>query len=376
MMDNRDVLTHVRINRAAYITYWIQAFNERFPNRYDESYMYSMGEKGFGYITDLETAVEAYPLHNNLLGNCIPLEQLVEQEGVETGMLFLAAQLWRQTLLEVGESTLTLTLFKQMNARIDYFETVMCQNYWNQSISQMKDNASAITKHHDDRISLVGKMAASMAHEIRNPMTSIKGFLKLLRSTITSNNYERAEAYLDFIDDECDHILMQVTGFLSFSKKPIMDEAKDLISAKQVLDHILSLLNPRLINENVDLTLTISANLMLNVQKMAIQQVLSNLLNNGIDALSKLKSDKKIHIAVMEDNFHTYIRVSNNGPSIPSKMNDVIFNPFVTDKENGTGLGLAICKQIMLKNDGDISFTSNEKETSFLLAFRKNIDSD
>jgi two-component system, sporulation sensor kinase D len=372
-MDNFNVLTKVRNNQAAYITHWIREFNARFPNHYEESDLYSMGERSFSYITDLHIAVEDYPIHNNLMGNFIPLEQLVEQQGVETGVLFLAAQLWRQTLLEVGEHTMTLALFKQMNARIDYFETLMSRNYWNQYISLMKDNASAITKHHDDRISLVGKMAASMAHEIRNPMTSIKGFLKLLRTTISQNKYERADAYLDFIEDECDHILMQVTGFLSFSKKPIMDEEKIHISAKHVLDHILSLLNPRLINENVDLSLTVSSSVMLNVQKMAMQQVLSNLLNNGIDALSELKSDKKIRITVMEDSLHTYIRVSNNGPSIPSEMNNVIFNPFVTDKENGTGLGLAICKQIMLKNDGDITFTSNEKETTFLLTFRKTV---
>jgi two-component system, sporulation sensor kinase D len=371
-MNNSDALTKVRNNREAYISFWIREFNARFPNHYEESYLYSLGEKGFNYITEMDTAVEVYPIHNNLMGNFIPLEQLVEQQGVEKGTLFLAAQLWRQTLLEVGEGTIDLALFKQMNTRIDYFETLMCENYWNQSISLIKDNESAITKHHDDRISLVGKMAASMAHEIRNPMTSIKGFLKLLRTTINRKNYDRADAYLDYIEDECDHILMQVTGFLSFSKKPIMDEEKISISAKQVLDHILSLLNPRLINENVDLSLSVSSSVMLNVQKMAIQQVLSNLLNNGIDALSELKSERKIHITVMEDSLHTYIKVSNNGPSIPAELNHVIFNPFVTHKENGTGLGLAICKQIMLKNDGDISFTSNEQETAFLLTFRKN----
>jgi two-component system, sporulation sensor kinase D len=366
-MENNNLLADVRSMQREYVAYWMRELNARFPDRYEESYLQGLGETAFKYITDLSIAVEEHPIQHELVDSCCSLEQ----HGNQSELIFWAVQLWRQTLLEVGEQTLTLTLFKQMSGRIDYFETVICKKYWNKAITSLEDNASAITQHHDDRISLLGKMAASMAHEIRNPMTSIKGFLKLLRVTMNQSNYERADAYLDFIEDECDHILMQVTGFLSFSKKPIMDEEMVRISVKQVLDHILSLLNPRLINENVDLSLSVSSEVMIHVQKMAIQQVLSNVLNNGIDALSKLKHNKKICISVIEDNLHTYINVSNNGPRIPAELNSTIFNPFVTDKENGTGLGLAICKQIMLKNEGDITFTSNELETTFLLTFRK-----
>jgi two-component system, sporulation sensor kinase D len=366
-MDKPNFLTDVRSMKHAYISYWSKLFSKRFPDHYDATYLYSLGEAGFNYITELHIAADFHPFQRSLMEGFLLFEK--QEEGV--AFIFWALLLWRQTLLEVEENSLTLASYKQMNSRIDGIEVLIFTKYWKNYLSPDQDNSSAITLQHDDRISLLGKMAASMAHEIRNPMTSIKGFLKLLRHNINENNYERADSYLGFIEDECDQILMQVTGFLSFSRKPIMDEEMVHISVRQVLDHILSLLNPRLINENVDLLLDIPPGAMLYVQKMGIQQVLSNVLNNGIDALSELRSDKKMSISIVEDSFNTYIQVANNGPRVPEELYSTIFNPFVTDKENGTGLGLAICKQIMLNNEGDITFTSNEKETVFMLTFRK-----
>ncbi|SFK74699.1 His Kinase A (phospho-acceptor) domain-containing protein [Paenibacillus sp. 1_12] len=365
-MDNPNFLTSVRSMKPVYITYWCKLFRERFPDHYEEAMLQSLGEAGFNYITEFHIAVDTHSLQHSLMDGFFILE--TQEEGLE--LILWAMLLWRHTLQEAGEDSLTLALFKQMSSRIDDMEALILTKYWKkQQLGQ--DNSSALTLQHDDRISLLGKMAASMAHEIRNPMTSIKGFLKLLRYNINQNSYERADSYLGFIEDECEQILMQVTGFLSFSRKPIMDEEMVHISVRQVLDHILSLLNPRLINENVDLTLNVPQGSMLYVQKMGIQQVLSNVLNNGIDAVSELKSNKKMSISVVEDSSNTIIQVANNGPSVPEELYSTIFNPFVTHKENGTGLGLAICKQIMLNNEGDITFTSNEKETVFELTFRK-----
>jgi two-component system, sporulation sensor kinase D len=366
-MDNKTLLTKVRAMQHEFVSYWVREVCARFPRRYDEARLYSLGETSFHYITDLHLAVEEHPIKYIILDK----SRYLQKHQIHTIDIFDAIQLWRKTLLEVGEGMLTLSLFKEMSYRIDFCEEIVFHDYWNRAMAHMQNNTTAITQHHDDRISLLGKMAASMAHEIRNPMTSIKGFLQLLRTNISQHNYERADTYLDFIDNECDNILMQVTGFLSFSKKPINDEEKVQIPLKQVLDHNLSLLNPRLINENVDLSVVIPSDILLKVQKMAIQQVFSNILNNGIDAMTEMKHNKKITIECIEDNRCIYIDVSNNGPRIPEEMDSTIFSPFVTDKENGTGLGLAICKQIMLKNDGDITFTSSDFETTFRLIFNK-----
>ncbi|MCC2686215.1 MAG: sensor histidine kinase [Paenibacillaceae bacterium] len=101
---------------------------------------------------------------------------------------------------------------------------------------------------------------------------------------------------------------------------------------------------------------------------MSIQQVLSNLLNNSIDALSSVAYSKVISIHTYTDDTHFYMDIVDNGSGIPEEIQKTIFRPFVTNKINGTGLGLAICKQIMEKNNGDIHFSSRKGETKFTLS--------
>ncbi|PZE21345.1 sensor histidine kinase [Paenibacillus xerothermodurans] len=366
-MENDPLIAQFREMRHEFVSTWLSNVSERLPDRFDTIELYQQGTAYFTYITDLHIPAELHPALHSAVNWYIQSDQ----KEIQYFQIMYSSHSWRRALLEVGELWLTVSLLKQLFARIDYFEMEVCRSFRQHEVVRFKQRDVAMDELHEDRMNLVGKMAASMAHEIRNPLTSIKGFLKLLRSGIQNKVVDKPLKYLDFIEHECDNIHMQVTGFLSFSKKPIMEEELVSISVKQVLEHNLSLLGPRLINENVDLTLSVPAETTLLVQKLAIQQVLSNLLNNGIDALTALKSERKIHISAYEDANHVYIEVSNNGPRIPAALQKTIFNPFVTDKANGTGLGLAICKQIMAKNHGDISFTSNDTETSFLLTFAK-----
>ncbi|WP_171654472.1 sensor histidine kinase [Paenibacillus foliorum] len=366
-MDNKSLLVKMREMEQQYITHWIDALYNQSSGDTNHEELSRRGQSFFQYITDCHIPADNHPL----LLEAVSWADKVENHEDQIKWIINNSHLWRSALLEVGGDTLSLGLFKQISSRIDHFEIVLCCSCWEKAKSRIKEMDVEFDRFHEDRINLIGKMASSMAHEIRNPLTSIKGFLKLLRLGIHQQAFEKADTYLDYIEHECDNILMQVTGFLSFSKRPIIEEELVCVSARQILDTNISLLNPRLIDENVDLLLTVPEKMKLKVQKLAIQQVLSNLLNNGIDALSVLKSNKKMSISCSEDSAYNYIRVSNNGPSIPAELAQTIFTPFVTNKEHGTGLGLAICRQIMTKNNGDISFTSNESETAFLLKFPK-----
>lgn len=90
-----------------------------------------------------------------------------------------------------------------------------------------------------------------------------------------------------------------------------------------------------------------------------------------MDALCDVKGSKTIQLICHEDEHHVFISVKDNGPGIPDTLKPNVFTPFVTSKQNGTGLGLAICKQIMEKNNGDITFTSSPGETIFTLSLAK-----
>jgi signal transduction histidine kinase len=217
-------------------------------------------------------------------------------------------------------------------------------------------------------------MAASMAHEIRNPLTAIEGFIQLIRTEMNSPNslnLSKVNGFIDIIQNEFSGLYGQITSFLSFSKNDGLVEPYVLCTGKRLIESVLELVNPRLINENIQVKLGLPCGKPLAVQKTAIQQVLSNLLNNSIDALSTVSYPKMIAIRTYDDDANYYIEVIDNGPGIPAEIQDTVFTPFVTGKVNGTGLGLAICKQIMKKNKGDIRFISKQGETKFTLSLAK-----
>ncbi|MFD1774885.1 sensor histidine kinase [Paenibacillus rhizophilus] len=134
---------------------------------------------------------------------------------------------------------------------------------------------------------------------------------------------------------------------------------------------MLVLINPLLINNNIELTVDLPEELAVCVQKTPIQQVLSNLLNNSIDALGNVSREKRIWISSDEDEQWIYLKIANNGPKIPDDIQRKLFQPFVTGREHGTGLGLTICKKIMENHKGNMFFRSTDNETVFILGFKK-----
>lgn len=209
-----------------------------------------------------------------------------------------------------------------------------------------------------------------MAHEIRNPLTSIKGFIVLIRKILPPAALHIIDKYLTIIDSEFRNIEMQITGFLSFSRKPIAEENAESTPISTLLEKTLVLVNPLLLNENIELVLDVEEGLEAHLQKLAMIQVFSNLLNNAIDALRESdRLPRLIAIKAYVDGKYVYVRISNTGPEIPASIQASLFDPFVTGKTEGTGLGLAICKQIVERNGGEIRFETGSKETTFTLRF-------
>jgi two-component system, sporulation sensor kinase D len=291
--------------------------------------------------------------------------------------LLASAQSWMDAFMNFlfkYENTKTaLECSHVLMSRQNIFLRLISEIYLQKSVEIIEEKDVKIDKLHNDRLSLIGKMASSMAHEIRNPLTSIAGFLKLIRRNILNGNQAQLLGYIDVIDDEFDLINMQIVGFLSFSKNGVAEEKYIEISSMQLVHETLALLYPRLLNDDINLVLHVECNCVIHVQKIPIQQVLSNIISNAIDALNTVHYQREIKIFCSQDEEYTYIHVVNNGPEIPNEMKNSLFLPFVTAKENGTGLGLAICKEIMIKNNGGIDFKSNADDTSFILSFSKQL---
>lgn len=297
------------------------------------------------------------------------------QQRTPLELIIADSHCWRRAILETvsdaGDAVSAINI-AAVHRRIDELQLMLAKRYAGRAFGPLHTEHSGIDELHDDRLSLLGKMAAAMAHEIRNPLFAIEGFLKLIKAQfihVPEQVQHRVETYMEVVEKEFDGLYRQITSFLSFSKQGGKEETAVVVPIGDIVDNAVRLLLPRAANENVELTVRLESSPPALLRPTAIQQVLINLINNGMDAMADSPGSKRIEVRSVQDIDCYRIIISNNGPVIPEDIQRTMFEPFVTTKKNGTGLGLAICRQIMQQHGGDLAYTPQGGETAFTLTF-------
>ncbi|MHB8125753.1 MAG: ATP-binding protein [Desulfitobacteriaceae bacterium] len=211
-----------------------------------------------------------------------------------------------------------------------------------------------------DRLNLIGEMAASISHEVRNPMTTVKGFLQLLKNKQESRDKE----YFDLMIEELDRANSILSEFLSISRtKPTMFEWYNI---NDIVTSTLPLVQADVLNTDKLLTVELNnvPDLQLNIQE--IRQLLLNLVRNGLEAMS---SGGQLRIRTFSTNSEVALVVSDEGNGIELDILEKLGQPFFTTKENGTGLGLAVCYGIVSRHNGRISVKTSPKGSTFYVYF-------
>ncbi|WP_159887495.1 two-component system sensor histidine kinase NtrB [Paenibacillus puerhi] len=371
MNDDELGLNFLKRCRSEIIGEWTKMMTDEFPSFYQRGVFNGGSAIFFDYMCDIHSPLVEHPIRHLV---SFWTQKLIEN-GIPLDHIFKSSMFWRISLLRAFENQRetgngwSLPLLSALLDRLDGFTLMIAQEYVACTTGQLENHKEVITQLRDERLDLISKMAASMAHEIRNPLTSILGFLKLIRKQLPEDKRDKTLQYLSIVESEFENINMQITGFLSFSKNRVAEEAAVDMTAEQLLDSVISLLEPRFVSENVHLAVSVENSAKLRIQKLAVQQVISNVINNGLDALCRVKNPKQMVIQGFSEGGAYIIEISNNGPVIRQDMMDTLFEPFVTDKVEGTGLGLAICRTIMRKNKGDITCASSPGKTSFKLTF-------
>ncbi|MCD5322789.1 MULTISPECIES: ATP-binding protein [Pontibacillus] len=206
-----------------------------------------------------------------------------------------------------------------------------------------------------EKMSVAGQLAAGIAHEIRNPLTSLKGFLQLLEAGI-----EGKDEYYSIMGEEIDKI-ENITSELLFISKPMTNDPKEE-SVVSLMKDVCKLMETQAHLHNVDIEIKQEEWLKVYCDRSQIKQVFINIIKNAIEVMSD--SGGTVSIDIYERNGDACMDVIDEGPGIPEHLIEKIKEPFFTTKKNGTGLGLMITNQILEKHDGSLTILNNEPKGS------------
>jgi len=205
-----------------------------------------------------------------------------------------------------------------------------------------------------EKLAAVGRLAAGVAHEIRNPLSSIRGFAYLLGRGHGKETPERE--YADVMVREIDRINHVVTDLLNFSR-PITLEP-EATRLPDLLDHVASLVSADAKTHGIDIHLDCETGMPpMSLDPNQVTQALLNLMLNAINAM-ETGGAVKIRASVFHEGAGVELQVEDNGPGIDPDVQEKIFEPFYTTRERGTGLGLAMVRKIAENHDGGVSVES------------------
>ncbi|SKC41775.1 transporter substrate-binding domain-containing protein [Maledivibacter halophilus] len=216
-------------------------------------------------------------------------------------------------------------------------------------ISQEKKIKAELSRK--DKMRALGLMVAGLAHEIRNPLTSIKTFVDLIPQKIDNPTFKNK--FMEIVPNEINRLNNLITDLLEYSKPRGYNPEE--IYIKEMFNSILILFSKNFKDKCVSTTIKIDDDHKVFADKPQIKQVFINLILNSIDSISN-GGIIKIYSKKINDN--THIIIEDNGKGIAKKDLDKIMDPFFTTKNSGTGLGLFICYQIVQENNGDINIES------------------
>lgn len=212
-----------------------------------------------------------------------------------------------------------------------------------------------------DRLNLIGEMAAGIAHEIRNPMTTVQGFLQLTRNKVDKLSPD----IIDLMLEELNRANSIITEFLNLAKNKIS------VKRNQNLNTIIEALSPLIqaeaLRSNKQLKLELGECPDISLDEKEIRQLILNIALNGLDAMT---SNGNLTIKTYKDKETVVLQIRDEGQGISPEVLSKLGTPFFTTKETGTGLGLAICYSVAKRHDAQIEIETGDEGTTFSARFQ------
>lgn len=216
--------------------------------------------------------------------------------------------------------------------------------------------------HQNDKLSSLGRMSASIAHELRNPLNAIKQYIDLMPKKLDQPKF--MEKAMSILPSELARLNKIIEGLLDYSK--FTDSEKEVLILKRIIDETVALLKVEFLSRRIRFTSNASEELIFADPKQ-LKQILINLLINAFEALPE--EGGTIHISVSCTDTQVRLDIKDSGSGISPEALKMVFEPYYTTKKTGYGMGLAITKQLVEENGGTITLTSGGEGTLVKLSF-------
>lgn len=208
-----------------------------------------------------------------------------------------------------------------------------------------------------EKLAAIGQMAAGMAHELRNPLTTIKGFAQLLMPRLKD---QKNREYMGYIVSEIDRTNQLIKDFLAFArpKKP----QQEIIHINEILNEIIFMVEGECLRKSVNLVLNLDPTVpRALLDPPQIKQVILNLVHNALQSMSHSEGPSlTLSTSFLKERGFLEISVRDSGMGIPPENLAKLGTPFFSTREGGTGLGLSICYRIVENHGGKIKAESEE----------------
>ena len=214
-----------------------------------------------------------------------------------------------------------------------------------------------------EKLTALGRLSAGLAHEIRNPLTSIKVLFQTFKDNpaLTKEDMRVVLSAVEQMDD-------LLTRFLKFARSDEFNLSDVYINS--LIKQDLNLIQFQVKNQPVKINMELTKLPPVKADKAMIQQALLNLILNATEAMP---DGGLLTIRSRLDNGYVTVDINDTGAGIPAEIRDKIFDPFFTTKSDGTGLGLSIVYNIMAIHNGEVAFNSNREGTTFTLKLPVNV---
>lgn len=249
--------------------------------------------------------------------------------------------------------------------------------FWEQKLMELQDSYDNLEKliidktaenirlkdeiFHLDRVNKVGEIAAGIAHEIRNPMTTVLGFLQL---SVQENDVKTPKHIVHLMIDELTRANSIISEYLHLTKNRASQIEK--IDLNEILKTLHPLLQAEAILTRKTIELDLCKDCSIDVDDKEIRQLILNLTLNGLESM---EASGVLTIKTSVEKNQIVLAIQDQGHGIDKEILNKVGTPFFTTKEKGTGLGLAICYQIASRYEANIEIESKKSGTTFFVRF-------